>query len=170
MVSAAEGNGFWSISVWRWNPGPLWFVQALLMFSLVYCAWRAWFGVPLTSTQRLPRPIPSYGRCLLSAMGVGAAALAIRQVVPVGVTVIGLQLGYFASYTFLFFLGIAAWRHDWLRQLEWKHTRDWIVALIIAWLSFPAVRALANGDLLRLARKERNFWILSIRIIREFRA
>jgi hypothetical protein len=30
-------------------------------------------------------------------MGVGAAALAIRQVVPVGVNVIGLQLGYFAS-------------------------------------------------------------------------
>jgi peptidoglycan/LPS O-acetylase OafA/YrhL len=143
LVTAAEGNGFWSTSVWRWNPGPLWFVQALLMFSLVYCAWRAWLGVPLTSTQRQPRPIPSYGRWLLSAMGVGAAALATRQVVPVGVTVVGLQLGYFASYTFLFFLGIAAWRHDWLRQLEWKHTRDWIVALVIAWLSFPAVRALA---------------------------
>jgi len=57
--------------------------------------------------------------------------------------VIGLQLGYFASYIFLFSLGIAVWRHDWLRQLNWKHARPWIIALILAWVSMPAVRALA---------------------------
>jgi hypothetical protein len=148
VVSAAEGQGFWSTFVRLWNHrqfvnGPLWFVQALLIFSLAYCAWRAWFGARLSGAQRAPRPIPSYGWWLLSAFGVGAAALAIRQVVPVGVTVMGMQLGYFASYIFLFSLGIAAWRYDWFRQLEWNHARDWITALVIAWLSFPAVRALA---------------------------
>jgi peptidoglycan/LPS O-acetylase OafA/YrhL len=148
MVTAAEGKGFWSTFVWLWNHkqfinGPLWFVQALLIFSLAYCAWRTWFGAPLTSTQRVPRPVPSYGWWLLCALGVGATALAIRQVVPVGINVIGLQLGYFASYIFLFSLGIAAWRHDWLRQLNWNHARPWIIALVVAWLSMPAVRALA---------------------------
>ena len=148
MVTAAEGKGFWSTFVWLWNHrefinGPLWFVQALLIFSLAYCAWRAWFGARLTSTQRVPQPIPGYGWWLLSALCVGAIALAIRQVVPVGVNVIGLQLGYFASYIFLFSLGIAAWRHDWLRQLNWNHARPWIIALIVAWISMPAVRALA---------------------------
>jgi fucose 4-O-acetylase-like acetyltransferase len=148
MVTAAEGKGFWSTFVWLWSHrefinGPLWFVQALLMFSLAYCAWRAWLGAPLMNAQRAPRPIPSYGWWLLSAVGVAAAALAIRQVVPTGVNVIGLQLGYFASYIFLFCLGIAAWRYDWLRQLEWKHARPWITALVIAWLSFLPVRALA---------------------------
>ena len=154
MVTAAEGKGFWSTFVWLWNHrefinGPLWFAQALLMFSIAYCAWRAWLGAPLLTAQRAPRPVPSYAWWLLSALGVGAAALIIRQVVPTGVNVIGLQLGYFASYIFLFCLGIAAWRHDWLRQLEWKDARDWITALVIAWLSFPAVRALAialNGS------------------------
>jgi hypothetical protein len=112
MVTAAEGKGFWSTFVWLWNHrefinGPLWFNQALLMFSLAYCAWRAWFDAPLTSTQRAPRPVPSYGWWLLSAVGVAAAA----QVVPTGVNVIRLQLGYFASYIFLFCLGIAAWRY-----------------------------------------------------------
>ena len=105
MVNAAEGKGLWSSFVF--DNGPLWFNQALLMFSLTYCAWRARFGSPLTGAQRAPRPIPSYGWWLLSAFGVGAAALGIRQVVPVGVNVIGLQLGYFASYIFLFSLGIA---------------------------------------------------------------
>ena len=113
------------------------------MFSLAYCAWRAWFGAPLTSVQLAPRPVPSYGCWLLSAVGVGAAALAIRQVVPIGVKVIGLQLGYFASYIFLFALGIAVWRHDWLRQLKWEHARPWIITLAVAWLSMPAVRSLA---------------------------
>jgi hypothetical protein len=42
--------------------------------------------------------IHSYGWWLLSALGVGVAALAVRQVVPTGVNVIGLQLGFFASY------------------------------------------------------------------------
>jgi len=148
MVTAEEGKGFWSTFVWLWNHrefinGPLWFVQALLMFSLAYCAWRAQFGAPLTGIQRAPRPVPSYGWWLLSAVGVGAAALAIRQVVPTGVNVIGLQLGYFASYIFLFSLGIAAWRHDWLGQLKWEHARPWIITLPFAWLSMPAVGALA---------------------------
>ena len=95
------------------------------------------------------RPIPSYCWWLLSAFGVSAAALAIRQVVPTGVNVIGMQLGFFASYIFLFSLGIAAWRYDWLRQLEWEHARYGIVALVIAWLSFPVVCELAisvNGS------------------------
>jgi peptidoglycan/LPS O-acetylase OafA/YrhL len=149
MVSAAAGNGFWSTFVRLWNRrefinGPLWFNQALLMFSLTYCAWRAWFGVSLINTQRAPRPVPSYGWWLLSAAGVGAAALAIRQVVPTGVNVIGLQLGYFASYIFLFCLGIAAWRHDWLRQLKWEHARPWITSLAVAWLSMPVVILVAS--------------------------
>ena len=123
MVTAAEGKGFWSTFAWLWNRrefinGPLWFVQALLMFDLAYCTWRAWFGAPLTSAQRVPRPVPSYGWWLLSAAGVGAAALAIRQVVPTGVNVIGLQLGYFASYVFLFCLGLAAWRYKQSPELD----------------------------------------------------
>ena len=147
---AANGNGFSSTLVWLWDHrqfvnGPLWFNQALLMLSLAYCASRASFGAPLTNTQRARRPIPSYGWWLLSALGVGAGALAIRQVVPVGVNVLGLLLGYFASYIFLFCLGIAAWRYDWLRQLKWQDARSWIIILPVAGLSWPAVGALATA-------------------------
>ena len=59
MVSAAEGKGFWSSFVS--DLGPLWFNQALLMFSLAYCGWRGWFGSALTSAERSPRPVPSSG-------------------------------------------------------------------------------------------------------------
>ncbi|MGA3009276.1 MAG: acyltransferase [Terracidiphilus sp.] len=143
MVNYAQGDGFWSCIAWLWRHkrfinGPLWFTQALLLFSLAYCACRAVFGFALTESQRAPRPIPTQRWWLLSALGVGAVALAIRQIVPVGQNVIGLQLGYFASYIFLFVVGVAAWRYDWLRQLSWKQARASLIALIIAWACLPA--------------------------------
>lgn len=154
MVTAAQGDGFWPTIVFlrqhkRIINGPLWFAQALLIFSLAYCAWRAAFGSPLAGTPRTPKPVPTYRWWLLSALGTAAAALAIRQFVPVGENVFGLQLGYFAGYIFLFAVGIAAWRHEWLRQLSWKQARPWIVALAIAWPCLPlglaASTALSHG-------------------------
>lgn len=150
IVSFAQGRGFWPTIVWFWNHkefnnGPLWFAQALLIFSLAYCAWRVVFGAPLANSQQTSNPVPSYLRWLLSALLVGAAALAIRQFVPTGKNVFGLQLGFFSTYIFLFAIGIAAWRHDWLRQLSWKQARPWVVTLAIAWPLLPA------GILLALA-------------------
>lgn len=149
MVNAAAGRGFWSTFVALWNQGsiitgPLWFVQALLMFSIAYCLWRACFDRWLENTARVLKPIPAYGWWLMSAVAVGVGALAIRQLVPAGVNVIGLQIGYFSSYTFLFAAGAAAWRHDWLRQLRWKHVRPWIVTLVFAWPALPVGIAVAD--------------------------
>jgi len=148
MVASHDGKGFWRVFPYLWNHviiinGPLWFAQALLIFSLAYCAWRAAFGSSLASSSRTPRPVPAYARWLLSAVLVGAASLAIRQFVPTGKNVIGLQFGYFAPYIFLFAIGIAAWRYDWLRQLEWKHARPWIITLIAAWPLMPISIAIA---------------------------
>lgn len=137
IAATSEGHSFWGTLGWLWQHkeiinGPLWFAQALLIFSLIYCVWRKPFGSQLGATKRSPRVVPSGLWWLLSALTVGAAALGIRQFVPVGVNVFGLQLGYFASYVFLFALGIAAWRYDWLRQLEWKYARASIIAGAIA--------------------------------------
>jgi peptidoglycan/LPS O-acetylase OafA/YrhL len=148
MVNGATADGFWPCIQWYWRNkvfgnGPLWFAQALLIFSLAYGAWRAIFGANLTGAQREARPVPRYGWWLLNALGVGAAALAIRQFVPTGKNVFELQLGYFASYIYLFALGIAAWRFDWLRQLNWKQARPWIVTAIVAWPVLPVSIGLA---------------------------
>jgi peptidoglycan/LPS O-acetylase OafA/YrhL len=123
LVNYAQGDGFWPCIRWLWLHkrfinGPLWFTQTLLLFSLGYCAWRALLGARLEKIERTARAVPSGLWWLASALGVGLAALAIRQFVPTGKDVIGLQLGYFASYIFLFAVGIAAWRYEWLRQLD----------------------------------------------------
>ncbi len=150
IVTLAQGDGFWPtiVSLWQRKQfinGPLWFAQALLIFSLVYCAWRSVFGSPLAPSQRKPRPVPASPWWLVSALGTAAAALAIRQFAPVGENVFGLQLGYFAGYIFLFAVGIAAWQHDWLRQLTWKQSRAWIITLVIAWPCLPVGIAVADA-------------------------
>jgi peptidoglycan/LPS O-acetylase OafA/YrhL len=150
IVEAAEGRSFWATFAWLWRHkefinGPLWFAQALLIFTLAYCIWRKLAGNPLTQTQRTPRPVPSGLWWLISAVAVGAVALLIRQFVPVGVNVFGLQLGYFSSYIFLFALGIAAWRYDWLRQLTRKNARWWIRGLAITIPFMPIAGAIATA-------------------------
>jgi len=149
-VNYAQGDGFWRVFPWLWRHrefinGPLWFAQALLIFSLGYCAWRAVAGSPLAQSQRTPKPVPAGRWWMMSALATGVAALAIRQFVPTGVNVFGLQLGYFATYIFLFAAGIAAWRYDWLRQLSWKNARTAIVALLIVWPLMPLGIAIAHA-------------------------
>jgi peptidoglycan/LPS O-acetylase OafA/YrhL len=150
IVNYAQGDGFWDVFAALWHRkqfinGPLWFAQALLIFSLAYCAWRAVAGAPLAQAERTQRPVPASRWWFLSAVAVGLATLAIRQFVPVGENVFGLQLAYFAGYIFLFAAGIAAWRHDWLRQLEWKNARAGIIASAIAWPLMPAAIVLARA-------------------------
>jgi fucose 4-O-acetylase-like acetyltransferase len=150
IVTAAQGDGFWAGINYLWQHkefinGPLWFAQALLLFSLAYCVWRAVIGSPLAVFQRTPRPVPGYLWWLAGAVGTGAAALAIRQVVPVGKNVFGLQLAYFAGYIYLFAVGIAAWRYDWLRQLCWKRVRPWVRTLAIAGPALPVGVAVARA-------------------------
>lgn len=113
----------------RFVIGPLWFALALLIFAGVLMLWQA--VRPLAGAAS--RPLPGAVSWLAAALGVGATALAIRQVVPVGTDVWGLQLGYFASYIFLFGLGCAAAAPRWLEQVDRRHALPW------AWLSLAVI-------------------------------
>ena len=150
IVTAMQGHGFWPTIEFLWQHqriinGPLWFAEALLIFSLAYCAWRSFFGSPLSGAQIRATAVPAYRSWLLAALVTAAATIAVRQLIPVGENIFGLQLGYFPGYIFLFALGIAAWRHDWLRQLQWKQARPWIVALVISWPAMPIGIAVAHA-------------------------
>lgn len=143
IAHAADTGRFWEVFPYLVQhaiiiPGPLWFAEALLIFCLVYCGWRAMFGPSLIAAGRTPRAIPRGRTWLLTALLTGIGALLIRQIVPVGVNIAALQLGYFATYIVLFAVGISAWRYEWLRQLDWSNAKAAIYAALIALPLMPA--------------------------------
>jgi fucose 4-O-acetylase-like acetyltransferase len=106
--------------------GPLWFPAALLIFSVVLAV--------LPVGDRVSRPVPSFARGLGLALVTGLAALMIRQIVPVGATIAGFQIGYFASYVVLFAVGVQAGRHGWLDQLP---RRSLWLAMAVGLVALP---------------------------------
>lgn len=134
----------------RFVIGPLWFAWALLLFAVGFVAWRRWRPEPAGDPGR---PVPASRAWLASALAVGAAALAVRQFVPVGESVFGLQLGYFASYVFLFGLGCVASRHRWLERIERPQARRWGGVTLVSIPVLFVVAALSGA----LAGKPVNF-------------
>ncbi|MGP8225542.1 MAG: acyltransferase family protein [Terracidiphilus sp.] len=149
MVTYAQGDGFWPTIVWYWqqkefNPGPLWFAEALLAFTLWYVLIRRIGGPPLSeprSTQPVSSPLPPWTEWLFGALLVGAGALALRQVFPIGTSL----YGYWASYVFLFVMGVRAHFRNWLAQLTWRQARPWLIVALIAWPTLPLGWMLARG-------------------------
>lgn len=128
------GERWWTqLSQGSFVIGPLWFAWALLLFVLGFVAWRRVRPAPVADPSR---SLPSSIAWLMAALGVGAAALAVRQIVPVGENVLGLQLGYFASYIFLFALGCSAAGRRWLERVERHQAMRW------AWVTLFAIPVL----------------------------
>lgn len=116
----------------RFVIGPLWFPWALWWMALAYVVWRRLCaGTEMGAIAE--RPVPPSAVWLAAALAVGLAALLLRQWVPVGQTWLGVQIGYVASYGFLFALGCVAARHRWLERLRADQARRWgWVALLAA--------------------------------------
>jgi surface polysaccharide O-acyltransferase-like enzyme len=114
--------------------GPLWFVEVLLIFTLVYVLWRLVFGArpgdaapPVASA--VDTRFPSNGAIALFALLLAVASFAVRLVFPKDefvLRVLNLQLGFFAQYIALFVVGLIAYRRNWLMGLPDKTGRLWL--------------------------------------------
>jgi glucans biosynthesis protein C len=123
--------------------GPLWFVEALLIFNFVYAAWKVVFR---RKKENPLRAFPSVRAILAVAVLTGIAAFCLRLVWPSGVNVLQMQLGFFASYVVLFILGIAAYRSAWLEEIPARTVRIWSFTALAAILILP-VFVLLGGAL-----------------------
>jgi glucan biosynthesis protein C len=110
--------------------GPLWFVQALLGFSILAALVAAIFprtvrGAPQVGTPRPLRPARTYLALLGTGLGVGVLSFVVRQWFPLMTAVSNLQLGYFTQYIVYFVLGMAAGRRGFLDRLTELSPRPW---------------------------------------------
>jgi hypothetical protein len=135
LAYTAKGRSFIGVFDYLWmhgkfEPGPLWFAEALLIFAGLWMAWRVMVKPQKTSAP----PFPSNTALLVAALATGAAAFLLRLIWPVGVNVAFLQLGYFASYIALFAAGCAAASGKWLERIPQASKQLW---LRVAWIACP---------------------------------
>jgi glucan biosynthesis protein C len=128
--------------------GPLWFVEVLLIFSLLYVVWR------LVFRSRPVQPVvdsrfPGNGSIAVFALLLGVAGFLVRLVFPMDEYLfqpLNLQLGFFAQYIALFVVGLIAYRRNWLVSLPDKTGHFWLgVAAIFVLLGVGMQRAMATG-------------------------
>jgi glucans biosynthesis protein C len=105
-------GGFWSFvgdQVWEFAPGPTWFLEALLVFSLGYALLRT-----LRPPSRAPSRAPLRGRDVAGiALAIAVTSFAAHLAFPIGSEQFHLQLGMFPQYLILFTVGAAAGRRGW---------------------------------------------------------
>ena len=126
----------------------LWFVEALLFFSIVYALVRL-----LTQSGRAreePRvaPVPSNRSIALFALLLGVATFVVRIWAPMGWwwEPLHQEPGHFPQYVGFFVVGLFAYRHAWFTQISAAQVRPWRwVALALIPL-FPTL-AVAAGAL-----------------------
>lgn len=144
-------EGFWSGYVHRYlltqyfpsGSGPMWFVIALLIFSLIYAAAHR-LGVAFDP----PLPRNAMGLAGLGLLIAGLAYL-IRMALPIGTSVVNMQICFFAQYVVLFWTGIAAARQGALARVpEWRPWMGWalVLGLPAAWLALSAITGAGRGD------------------------
>jgi len=113
--------------------GPLWFVEALLIFTLIY------FAVQPLKIQ-IDFKFPKAWIILLFAFLTGFLQFAIRIWLPAGWSMpfTGFQLPFFAQYIFLFAIGIIAYQNNWLNDLTFKTGKQWFIfAQLLIFIGFP---------------------------------
>ena len=125
--------------------GPLWFIETLLIFSLVYVLWRL-LARPRPAEPAVETGFPGYEFIALFALLLGVAGFLIRLWRPIGWNFVplNLQFPFFAQYIALFVIGLIAYRRNWLLGLPETTGRLWLgVGVLMILLFWPL--ALAGG-------------------------
>jgi surface polysaccharide O-acyltransferase-like enzyme len=129
--------------------GPLWFVEVLLIFTVVYVAWRRFFrpNAPVPSVKTDSR-FPSSKTLVLFGVLMAAATFVVRLVWPMGweFGLLNLQFPFFVQYIALFVVGLIAYRRNWLASLSDSTGKRWLAVAIVLILMFLPM-ALIGGAL-----------------------
>jgi len=114
--------------------GPLWFIEALFYFTVIYAGFRLVFRSPSKS-----HPIPRNPIIALFAVALGAVSFLVRIWLPIGYVLnpFGFQVPFFPQYIALFIVGVIAFKGNWLLYMPTQTGRLWLriaSLLLVIWL------------------------------------
>lgn len=129
--------------------GPLWFVEALLIFSIIYALGRIAFGVKQYSIRNKSLiSVPSNRSIVLFSFGLGIMTFLVRIWAPFGWwwEPIHQEPAHFPQYIAMFGIGIIAYRNNWFTLIPTNQARIWGWVALTLVPGFPAL-AIAAGAL-----------------------
>jgi len=138
--------GQFYLNYWKhltFAPGPLWFVEILLVFSLVYVLGRAILGWvkrnrPETQVTAVQKPL-AHRWIIVFILVLAITTYSVRLLIPTGVEWNHFELAFFPQYIFLFAVGILAFRNGWLPDLPNGVRKIWSVIAILAIIALPTI-------------------------------
>lgn len=133
--------------------GPLWFVEGLLIVTILYSLLRLVansrpLAIPPPNPAQRDAPPPSNKIIVLFALGLGIATFALRIWLPVGslLEVLSLPISQFPQYVGLFFAGNLAYRRNWFLGIPDRTGKLWFgVALFFMLVLFPLMFLLGGA-------------------------
>lgn len=121
--------------------GPMWFAQALLIFSAIYLLIHRFIPAG-SSRSRISLP-------LLIAI-LSSTTFAARAIWPMGEGIWGMQLGSFPQYIVMYIIGIKAGKTDWQTYLSKVKTSRLIILVFFLVLLMPVFMFLGEDPQLGL--------------------
>ena len=126
--------------------GPLWFVEALLIFAFIYVFWRL-LKKSAAAPLHCDHKIPGNKTIALFAVALGFVSFVVRIWIPIGWTFgpLNLQLPFFPQYICLFVVGIIAYRRNWLTGIGSNIGKLWMSVAIVLILMLPLLFVAGGG-------------------------
>lgn len=122
--------------------GPLWFVQALLIFCVCYTLWKM---LNLEKGHELKQP-PRSKAILLFVLVLALANFMVRIWWPIGESFSNLQFGFFPGYVSLFIIGVMAYNNAWFDDFSDSVGMSWLKLSVPVIFLLP-VLAIIGGAL-----------------------
>jgi len=118
--------------------GPTWFIEALLLFAVLYVLWRR---INPSVPVRAEGSVPGNRAIALFAVGLGLVTFGVRIWLPVGwwLEPLHFQLAHFPQYIALYILGILAYQRSWFSALTDRQGRTWLLVTIGLIILFPVI-------------------------------
>jgi glucan biosynthesis protein C len=131
--------------------GPLWFVEALLFFALIYTLYRI-YNSSYKDADREERQVknkrkfPDNRKIIFFILALSGITFLVRLVFPIGEDFLFLQLGFFPQYISLFVLGIMSYRHKWFQNISVSKGKLWLTISVIGVMLLPIILAFDGGE------------------------
>jgi len=126
---------------WIGATGPLWYVQTLLVFCVIYVIFRKIF------TKNIVIKNISQYNIIFVILLTGIIAFFIRLIFPIGYSFYNLQFGYFSSYIVMFIAGIIIGENDLLNNITDEKNIKWLMISLIIGIPFWAIIMIFGGAL-----------------------